>query len=172
MLKKILFSPFLLSSICSAEPIPEGELIKIMESVNIISNATRNSDIDVLVDYMPPKVLTLMGGRENALHITKASMDGMAAQNVKILDYSAKQPKELVRTSLSEIVLVPTLMLLETPDVKVQSSGFLIASRALGEENWTFMDASGIKKRSGMEALFPNYPKERAVPHTYTEIVE
>ena len=91
---------------------------------------------------------------------------------LSIAEYSYEIPTEKLVTSTSEIILIPTKMIMKSSDVTVKSRSFLIASQSASNIGWRFVDASGIKSRKVMEFLFPEYPKNKEVPSAHHEIVE
>lgn len=146
-----------------ADSINNFDADKIMVEAHKLADATLNTDLEVLVDSMHPKVVRLMGGRVKALETTQRLMDNMKENGMRILDYKVTRPQEIIKTSMNEIVLVPTEMLLSTPKSKIRSNGFLIASREQKSAKWLFIDASGIKDRKGLEMLFPKYPNTQSI---------
>jgi hypothetical protein len=150
----------------NAEAISDVDKHDIMESATNMANAYKNKNYDIIIDLMPQKTLDQMGGKDAALEFTKNAMENLASDGIEITHFEVIAPEEMIITDLNKIVLVPSKMMMTYGENELQTAGFLIAFKALDSNKWRFIDAAGVTTREEMEALFPSYPKDKAIPQT------
>ncbi|MGF1689366.1 hypothetical protein L4C36_22345 [Photobacterium japonica] len=162
----------ILPSFCFAETISDGDFAKIKASTDKIVAATISLDFKTVVDHMPQNLIDMAGGKDKLIQMSAESFLKLESNGLKISEFTYNMPKEKTVTSLNNIVLIPTKMVITSDAVTMKSNSYLIAFQAKGHDEWKFVDASGIKNRKSMEFLFPAYPKDKQIPQATNQFVE
>ena len=123
-------------------------------------------DPETLVDFVNPKLLKLMGGREGLRKVFAQSMETIRSAGMS-LD-SLKFPAEPVFFSgeKNDFALVQTLMVVQAPGARIESLNFQFGSREIGTEKWYYTEGSRLNMKN-VGKMFPDYPMDRELPETY-----
>jgi hypothetical protein len=120
-----------------------------------MSSAFLNEDYKAMADYTYPKILEMMGGKEAMIEATESTMSQMKSQGFTFLDIVFKEPSKLYEKNGDTQCVVTQVLVMETPQGKIQSESTLLAISEDEGENWVFIDSSGMP-RASLESLYPN----------------
>jgi hypothetical protein len=120
-----------------------------------MSSAFLDGDYKVMAEYTYPKVLEMMGGKEAMIQATESTMSQMKSQGFTFLDITFKDPGKFYEKNGDTQCSITQVLVMETPQGKVQSESTLVAISQDEGENWVFLDSSGMSKVS-LESFYSN----------------
>lgn len=120
------------------------------ENLNNQLNTMRTSFLDkdysVVADYTYPKVIEMMGGKSAMIEATTNSMEQMESQGFTFLDISFKDASQFYEHNGDTQCTLIQVLVMETPNGKVQSESTMLAISEDEGKNWVFLDSSGMPK--------------------------
>jgi hypothetical protein len=120
-----------------------------------MKTAFMEKDYATFVDFTYPKVIEMMGGKEKMVETTSASIAKMESQNFIISSIAFKDPSELMEHNGDLQCAITQVLVMDTPNGKVQSERALIAISKDNGKNWVFLDSSGMP-RASLENFYEN----------------
>jgi hypothetical protein len=118
------------------------------EQLSEMKTAFENNDYSVIIDYSYPKLVNMMGGKEEMIKATTNSMKKMESQGFVIEELSFKDPSEFMEHNGDLQTTISQVILMQTPDGKVESTSTMVAISEDDGENWMFLSASGMSKKT------------------------
>ncbi len=122
-------------------------------------SAFMEKDFAIVADYTYPKVLEMMGGKENMIEVSAASIAKMESQNFIVKSISYEKPSEFLKHNGDLQCAITQIMVMSTPNGNVQNKTVLIAISKDEGENWVFLDTSGMP-RASVEDFYENLHPE------------
>lgn len=104
-----------------------------------IQGAMKSANYGRVLDLTYPKIVEMMGGREQALKGIETAMQG-----VKVLEAENEEAEDIVKAGDKQFCVVPTSMRMEVKGKTVRTKGFLLGVSADGGKQWTFVDSEGL----------------------------
>ena len=120
-----------------------------------MSTAFLDEDYKLMAEYTYPKVLEMMGGKEAMIQATENTMSQMKSQGFSFLDINFKDPGLFYEKNGDRQCAITQVLVMQTPQGKVQSESTLVAISQDEGENWKFLDSSGMSKAS-LESFYAN----------------
>jgi hypothetical protein len=126
-----------------------------------IADAMATKDFAKIIDLTYPPVLQVMGGKEKALEIIKASLESADAK-IKLKTTKVGDAIELIDTGSTAYIVLPETMELDTPDGPGRSEGCLLAISDDRGKTWTYVD--GAPGEQAIRKLLPGLPDTLKIP--------
>ncbi len=120
-----------------------------------MKSAFMEKDFALVADYTYPKVLEMMGGKEKMVEVVSASVAKMESQNFFFKSIAYKNSSDLMERNGDLQCAITQVMVMDTPDGKVQNETALIAISQDNGKNWVFLDTSGMS-RTSVESFYTN----------------
>ena len=112
-----------------------------------MNDAFARKDYGRLADLTYPKVVEMVGGRDQMLKGIVQQLKEMEAEGVVLLSSTSGSPTQFVHDSGSIYAVLPTTLKAKAKDGIFQSEGSMIGVSSDGGTNWTFIDSSGKDHR-------------------------
>ena len=141
---------------------PRAERIRAL--ANESNAALLSGNYARVADFLHPKVIEMMGGREKAIEATRQSIQDLKDHGVSILSVDFSAPERIVAANNKLFAVVPELVHMEGLKKKGHVRGFLVAVSEDAGKNWTFIDGSALTDREALERIFPDFPAELSLP--------
>jgi hypothetical protein len=125
------------------------------EQLETMRSAFMDKDYSVLAEYTYPKVVEMMGGKENMIEATSSTMAQMEAQGFVFEKLSFKDASDFLEHNGDLQCALRQVLVMDTPNGKVQSETTLLAISKDDGENWVFLDSSGMPKAS-LQSFYEN----------------
>ena len=172
-MKRALVLPFILAALpLLAAPISDATAEGVMQAANRIKEATLSGDVETIAGAMHPKLVRLMGGEEAALGLVEQAFEMTRSSGLEITEYEILRPTDLYETETEQVVFVPNKSVVSGSGVTLRSTGYLIASRPVGGDEWVFIDGAGIEDPRAIHEIFPGLPEEISIPEQDREVVQ
>jgi hypothetical protein len=120
-----------------------------------MNDAFARKDYERFADLTYPKVVEMVGGRDQMLKGIPQQLKEMEAEGVVLLSSTSGSPTQFVHDSGSIYAVLPTTLKAKAKDGIFQSEGSMIGISSDGGTNWTFIDASG-KDHGELKTLLGN----------------
>jgi hypothetical protein len=163
------------SSACSAalaqERTCKSDEAVVVRGAKALGEATRNTDIETLVNMTYPPLVEMAGGRKKLVSATTASMAQMKAGDLTIEQIEFSSPTQTYRDGRKTICFVPRDMVVSIKDIRVRATGYLMAVwDPNGPGKWMYLDSDGFQRNPTlMRQLFPGLPADVQPPPVFNE---
>jgi hypothetical protein len=138
----------------------------VQEDVRTLTNALDQGNVDTLIRYTHPKIITMMGGEAQARAVLSQAMSKFAALGMKRESLTFPAEPTILRGGTHEFAIVPTMTVLAAAGQRVESLNFQLGVREIGAGNWTYVEGSRVNK-GNVRSLFPDFPSDYEFPPTY-----
>ena len=149
----------------------ESDEAVVVRGAKALGEATRNTDVETLVNMTYPPMVAMAGGRKKLVSQTIASMAQMNAGDMRIEKMEFSSPTPTYRDGGRSICFVPREMQVTIKDIRVHAAGYLMAIwDPNGPRKWTYLDSDGFQRNPAlMRQLFPGLPEGIKPPPVYNE---
>lgn len=138
-----------------------------------LNQASLTGDDERTVQLTYPKLIELMGGREEFLANLDAMRSEMESQQVRVLSATAEDATETIDVDNQIYAIVPVNMRMKVPEGVMVGRSFMIGASKDGGENWTFVSAgSGQLDPEQLKLLFPAAADKLKIPETEEPLLE
>lgn len=120
-----------------------------------MSSAFLDEKYEVIADYTYPKILEMMGGKEAMVKATQSTMSQMKSQGFTFLEINFKDPSPFYENNGDKQCALTQVLVIVTPEGKIQSESTLLAISKDEGETWKFLDSSGMPK-TYLDSFYPN----------------
>ncbi|WAC21062.1 hypothetical protein OVA24_06655 [Luteolibacter sp. SL250] len=152
----------------AAELTPE-ETKELMAGVKMVEAAFEKKDVPGMVEHTHPAIHKLLGGKEAFAKVTEQAMAQIAQQEIRVLDNQYGPPSKVHLSGTDRICFIPRTNVMHIKDMKIKSTGFLIAIRSEGQP-WKFLDGAALRQNPELlKTLFPGLPDDVEQPENRME---
>lgn len=138
-----------------------------------LNQASLTGDDDRTIDLTYPKLIELMGGREEFLANLDAIRSEMESQQLRVLSATAEDATDITEVDNQIYAIVPVAMRMKVPEGVMVGRSFMIGVSKDRGENWTFVSAgSGQLDPEQLKLLFPGVADKLRVPETEEPALE
>jgi hypothetical protein len=136
---------------------------KIIKSGKVIARAMVEKNYEKIVDLTYPKIIKLVGGKEQMINIIRNGIKQMENQGIKYSSVEIGKPQEIYKAGNEFHCLVPQKITMTNRNGKVINDSYLLAISKNDGENWSFLDTSQLTNENATE-LFPEFNKNLNIP--------
>jgi hypothetical protein len=137
------------------------------------NQASLTGDDDKLVDLTYPKLIELMGGREEFLANADTIRAEMESQQLRVLSATAEEPKDIIEVNNQFYAIVPVNMRMKAPEGILVGRSYMIGVSEDRGENWKFVSAgSGQLDSEQLKLLFPAAADKLRIPEDEEPVLE
>lgn len=138
-----------------------------------LNQASLTGDDERVVALTYPKLLDLMGGREEFLANAGAIRSEMESQQLRVLSASAQDSKDIIEVNNRIYAIVPVSMRMKAPEGVLVGRTFMIGVSEDRGENWKFVSAgSGQLDPEQLKLLFPDAADKLRIPEDEEPVLE
>ena len=121
-------------------------------------------DYATLAKYTYPKIVELMGGKDNMIAILKKGVEDMQKKGVTFKSVSVT-PTSLKAKAGKEIhTIVAQTIVMGVPGGTLTSNSYLLAITADNGKTWRFVDTAQMTDMDKIKSVFPNYNPDLKIP--------
>ncbi|MDT0622942.1 hypothetical protein [Croceitalea vernalis] len=128
-------------------------------------------DYENFANYTYPKVIEMMGGKSNMVKATKQGMNKMKNDGFSFTDLNFKSPSGFLKKDGELQCSLTQIIVMNTPQGKIESEYTLIGISRDNGQNWTFIDTSG-KSKETMLKYFPNLHNDIIIKPKKQKLIE
>lgn len=119
------------------------------------ADALMRRDFKTVADHTYPKVIKLMGGRENMISATAQEMRKLERKGFTVKSVRVGEPNKVETIGKQIFSIVPMTMTMTVPGGTMLVESFLIAISEDGSKTWTFVDGTIAVDRRMLRQIFP-----------------
>lgn len=136
---------------------------QIMVAANQNAEATKAKDIEQLLTFVHPNIISLGGGTDLMKSVMESQFDSFVAQDITIDNITYGNPTEIVMAGEEIHCILPQTMSLNlNGQVFEQETNLLAASLDKGE-TWKFIDLAQYDRES-LRIFIPNFNEDLKIP--------
>ncbi|HXG85591.1 MAG TPA: hypothetical protein VNI84_16325 [Pyrinomonadaceae bacterium] len=126
-----------------------------------MAKAITTNDFDKFADFMYPKVIEMVGGREKFITGLKAAMEQVKSSGIESSDYVVENPTQKINFEKHIFSILPTETTIKTRNETINMVGGLIGISQDNGKNWTFIR---IQSKEVLKRLFPKVADKLKIP--------
>ncbi len=156
----------------AADEAVSEEVQTAVKLANELANATVTGDYAKVVDSTYPKLVTEMGGRENAIKATTSAIQKMQADGFVITSLTVGKPGPMLSEGTNSFVVLPTALEMTVPRALLKSKSFLLAVSTDKGKSWKFLEGAGLANKEMRDRVLPALPATLKLPEpTQPEVI-
>ena len=129
-----------------------------------VTEAARRGDAATLIDSSLPNVVEALGGREAAIRQTAGAFGRLKIHGFAVVSSGVEPPADPVRGCGLTFCVVPTWVLMSSPQGLIRATSFLLGVTSDGGRSWRFADGAGLCNARFRSKLFPKLPNGLRLP--------
>ncbi|MFT3926354.1 MAG: hypothetical protein QM778_27660 [Myxococcales bacterium] len=139
---------------------------QVQRDVSAILHSLYRGEVEVVLRYTHPAIVQMLGGPDKARRALNDGAAQMAKAEMKIESLSFPRSPEFFDGGQRRFVFVPTLLIIVAKGARIESLNFQLGILEPGKTDWKYVEGSRVTPENA-QALFPGFPKERALPPFY-----
>jgi hypothetical protein len=168
-----LFSAFALTTsvaLSHAEPLSVTDRTKVLSELDAVRIATKNNDVDTIANLTFEPLMNLFGGRDAFVDILKKSQAMAVSIGLEVVSSRSLEPSHLIDAGDFDACVIPEENLMRLKDVNIRDSGFTIAIRRKGANDWRLLGGAGLRRNPQiLKMLLPGFPESFEFPKNTAE---
>jgi hypothetical protein len=150
-----------------------GQYKNLKVQADQFNQASLTGDDDRVVALTYPKLIELMGGREEFLANSDAIRSEMESQQLRVLSATAEDPKDIIEVNNQIYAIVPVAMRMKAPEGVLTGRSYMIGVSDDRGENWRFVSAgSGQLDAEQLKLIFPAAADKLQIPENEEPVLE
>lgn len=162
---------FLLSGFAVALSIREGVAGEVMAEVNRFKELVIRGEVREYVEKIHPKAVELMGGKDRVLFVSRQNNYLMKKNRFRVLRYEVSGPENFYKSKEEIFTVLKARIIIDSPKYEISRDTFIIASRNKKEDDWFFIDGTGINSFEKLGKIFPEFPADIELPENRRKVV-
>lgn len=126
--------------------------------------ATLDGNYAVIIDLTYPKIVAEMGGRANAIQAAEAMMQQLKEAKFVVKELTSGEPGPFHRQGANTFVVVPTGMVIVSPEKTMRIASYLLGISPDGAKAWSFIDGAGLRDPELRKRFLPEMPASLTLP--------
>ena len=138
-----------------------------------LNQASLKGDDARAADLTYPKLIEVMGGREQYIRNLQAVRDEMQAEKFSVLSATIEEPTNVIEVEKQLYAIVPLTMRMKVPEGVLVGRSSMIGVSNDGGKNWTFVTANRAQlKDETLKILFPAAADKLRIPEATEPVLE
>ena len=144
-----------------------AEKDRVQADIRSILNAGYSGDLDTILRFTNPKLVEMMGGKDQAKVQLAAPLEQIRSAGMTLESLDFPQDPTFFETRANQYVIVHTLMVANLGNgQRAESVGYQLGVRPLGTTEWTYVDGKGLTKANAVTTILPDFPRGQSLPPT------
>lgn len=162
----------LVSPFASATTFTEEDAESVRSEIAEMMAAYERGEFEVLLAKSHPALYRLAGGREALADVMREALEKIKEANITFVSTEIGTPTALYPAGSEEVCFVPMISLLTVGDRHVRSVGFMLAIRAIGGNEWKYLDGAGLRDNPELlHTLLPALRSDVPLPPNRIEVL-
>lgn len=139
--------------------------VELNAALEKLTNISLTGNAEGMAELTSPRLIRVMGGKENALKLFKESYLSLGDQGLKIDTVINYTDTGIFETSKIRFSFIPQLLVMSIPDAnkKMMNVTTLMGIKEPDTEDWTFIDYNQMTKEN-FDMLFPELKDKITFP--------
>jgi len=168
-----IFCALMMSTSARSATLDEREVNQVKLEISSMYKAFEHGDANEILDKTHESLYKLAGGKESLEKaMQQAAKRNMALGN-KFISFEIGTPTKTYLADEEEVCFVPIVSVVESQGMQVKSTGFMIAIRKRGTNEWRYIDGAGLKNNPDLlySILFPKLERGIVLPPISAELI-
>lgn len=135
----------------------EREIAQLKAEIHAMYDAFERGDATPLIAKTHESIYELTGDREAFEKAARESVAQLSSAGIKFLSSQIGVPTQTYAAGPEEVCFIPRISIMEMQGKRAKSTGYLIAVRKLGTQDWKYLDGAGL--RANPELLYQLFPE-------------
>jgi hypothetical protein len=118
-------------------------------------------DFETFTDFMYPKLIEMLGGRDKFIEFTKKSLADTTAAGVTIVDYKVNKPIQILHNKKRIFAVLPTTIKMKMSGSDISSEGSMVGISSDNGKNWKFIR---VETKESVRFLIPDVIDKLKIP--------
>ena len=138
-----------------------------------LNQASLKGDDARAADLTYPKLIEVMGGREQYIRNLQAVREEMQSEKFSVLSATIEEPTDVVEVEKQLYAIVPLTMRMKVPEGVLVGRSSMIGVSNDGGKNWTFVTGNRDQlKGEALKILFPSAADKLKIPEATEPVLE
>ena len=138
-----------------------------------LNQASLKGDDARAADLTYPKLIEVMGGREQYIHNLQTVRDKMQSEKFSVLSATIEEPTDVIEVDKQLYAIVPLTMRMKVPEGVLVGRSSMIGVSTDAGKNWTFVTGNRDQlKDDALKILFPNAADKLKIPQASEPVLE
>lgn len=147
-----------------AKPAADARVETVKRLAAQMLKATLDGNYAVIIDLTYPKIVAEMGGRANAIQAAEAMMQQLKESKFVVKELTSGEPGPFHRQGANTFVVVPTGMVIVSPEKTTRIASYLLGISPDGGKAWSFIDGAGLRDPELRKRFLPEMPASLTLP--------
>lgn len=135
-----------------------------LRDAKITSKATLEMDFETVLKHTLPSVLDMMGGKDAALNVIKATFDGMKTQGFVFEKADVNGVSEIVMEQNQFRCVIEGYNQMTISGQRISSKSYLLGIYNEADKFWWFVEAKQLKNEALVNKVLPNFETKLDIP--------
>lgn len=135
-----------------------------LEDAKKAAMATKNKEAAVVLEYIHPKIVALMGSKEQAIAVINTGFAAMDKQGMSIEESDVVSVSEVVEEQGEFRCVVSTKLVMNMGEEKVINSSSLLGFYNKEAKHWVFIESSIVNNPAMMGQFIPGFKTSLEIP--------
>jgi len=136
---------------------------KIKSDCEIMINAMKNKNYNIILDYTYPKIIEIGGGREKLFSLMKSTYEKMASEGFIFENEILDEPQNVFIAGKELHCIIPKEEIMKTPRGRIKATYYLLAISKNGGGKWYFIETHMLNDEN-IKLIFPNFNYDLKIP--------
>lgn len=140
-----------------------SEAKQVQEDVVNITQATFEGNVDTVINYTHPQIISMLGGMAQARSVLEDSFSEFQSLGMKMESLVFPEAPTFIESSTNDFVIVPTTTIILSEGYRIESSSYQFGIKQKGTKDWKYIEGSRINQQN-VQLLFPDFPSDYEFP--------
>lgn len=151
---------------CNGQVKPQDTATKkaiIKQQAEMMGDFLLKSDFNNFIKYVHPKIIEMMGDKQNAIEMLEKNSKEIILKNIVFLSIKIGEPSTIIMHNNELQCTIPQTLEIKTSKGRFVATSTLIAISMNNGENWYFVDTS-TKSIEAIRRIIPSLSKRLIIP--------
>ncbi len=136
-----------------------------LRDANITGEATLKNDYSTVLTYTLPKVVEMMGGKENAVKALTNMMNQIKKDSdFKIEKYEVISVSDVIKEQGQYRCYVETKNQMKVANTRIKNKSYLFGIFDTNNKIWQFIEANKLKNNAQIDMIIPKFKTSLNIP--------
>ncbi len=135
-----------------------------LRDAKITSEATLKMDFETVFKHTYPSILTIMGGKEKAMNLVKATFTSMKEQGFVFEKADILSVSDVVFENNEYRCYIEGYNQMKMNGMRIKSESYLLGIYSNDKKIWYFLEAKKLKDKALLDKVLPNFKTNLKIP--------
>ncbi len=157
--------------VVNAASLDEADIRQLHSDISTMLNHFELGNAQPIIDKTHESLFAMVGGKEVFAETTREAIEELKQMGVNYISSKFGIPSQLYQAGDEELCFVPHFSIMEVEGQRVKSTGYMIAIRKRGSNQWKYLDGAGMSQNPQLlRELFPDLDGDIELPPHVVEL--